>query len=168
MKLKLILLLFLLIPLFGIAQCDAIINWKYDGEVALYEKPEGKKIVSLKNDQKNENFLSLEIVEETDNFFNVNISFETSSKSYKGWIKKDKYIGAIVKLEQELMNLTLYNKPNQKDSKKTELEKWKSEFITIVKCEGNWTLISLNYKGERIVAWIESDKLCANNYSTCG
>ncbi|WP_405207175.1 hypothetical protein [Aquimarina sp. LLG6339-5] len=156
-----------MIHLFGIAQCDAIINWKYDGEITLYEKPDGKKIISLKNDQKNENFLSLKIVEETDNFFNVNISLEMSSKSYKGWIKKDKYIGAIVKQEQELMNLTLYTKPNLKDSNKTELEKWKSEFITIVKCEGNWTLVSFDYKGKRIMGWIESDKLCANNYSTC-
>ena len=167
MELKLILLLSLLIPLFGIAQCEAIINWKYSGEITVYEKPKGEKIVSLKNDQKNENFLSLEIIEETDNLFNVNISLAMSSESYKGWIKKDNYIGAIVRQEKEFMNLVLYDKPSQKDSKKTELKKWKSEFITIIKCEGNWTFVSVSYKGKRTVGWIESDKLCANNYSTC-
>lgn len=166
MNLKLI-FLFFFTSLVGNAQCDAIINWKYKGVVNLYDKPNGQKIKAFKNDQKNENFLSLYIEEEKGNFFKVNISYEIEHKPFSAWIKKNNYIGAFAKHGQEFIDITLYDKPSIKESKKMVLKKWKSGFITIIKCLGNWTQITIIYNGKQITGWIKPNKLCTNNYSTC-
>ena len=109
----------------------------------------------------------MKILEETNHFFEVSISYEMSKVSHQGWIKKGKYIGALARNEQEYMTLTLYDQPDQKKAQKTELKQWKSQFITIITCSNKWILIELDYNGKRTTGWIPSEKLCANNYSTC-
>ena len=164
-----IFLLFIL-PFCGFSQseyAEAIIYWRHIEKVDMYSMPNGTLLEALQNDQENENYLSLIIFAETSEFFYVEISLDRTRKSFNGWIKKNSYIGAFSRNEQEIQNMTLYTEPSQENSNRIELIDWKSEFITIEKSKGIWRFISLDHKGERVSGWIEGNELCANNYSTC-
>ncbi|TMM51450.1 hypothetical protein FEE95_21875 [Maribacter algarum] len=145
--------------------CDAVIYWKYDGVIKIYDEPNGTQQISLKNDIENENFASLKIVEIRDKFYAVALSLD--GITHYGWIEKGIYIGAFMKNEKEYMDLTFYSKPNDKLSEVIEIKNWKASFVTIEECGPEWTKVSVDYNGKRITGWIESAKLCANNYSTC-
>lgn len=164
------LFLCLFLPMLTISQSEAseaIIYWRFVEVIDVYSMPNGAVLTSLQNDHDNENYLSLEILSETKDFFFAIIRYGVSGKSYEGWIKKREYIGAFSKNEKDIQNLILFSKPNSGDTKQMNLNDWKSEFITIEKCKGQWRFVSLMYKGEKVTGWIKADQLCANNYSTC-
>ena len=102
-----------------------------------------------------------------DNFFHVEISLEMENTSYTGWIERSEYIGAFMKHEKEYMDLTLYSKPSDKFSETIDIKNWKAGFVTIEECGTEWTKVSVEVDGKQITGWIESKKLCANNYSSC-
>jgi len=168
MKLRMLCLLFL--PLWGFSQSEpseAIIYWRFIESIEVYSMPNGTILTSMQNDHENENYLSLKILAETEDFFYADILFSVTGNTRKGWLKKSKNIGAFSRNEQEVQDLTLFTKPDYKDSNKINLTAWKSKFITIEKCDGEWRYVSLIYKGEKVSGWIEANKLCANNHSTC-
>ena len=170
MKNKLTLFLLLIICQIGFGQtklCGAVIYWKYEGEIKIFEEPNGKEVTSLQNDLKNEDFLGLRIKEIKGNYFCVEIRLAMDDKLHHGWIEKGEYVGAFMKHEKEYMDLTFYSEPNKKLSELIEIKNWKAGFVTIEECSAQWTKVSIDFKGKRITGWIESEKLCANNYSTC-
>lgn len=148
--------------------CDAAIYWKYEGSIKILDKPNGKELTSLQNDVKNENYIGLTIKEIKDDFFLVEIQLQINDTLHYGWIERSEYIGAYMRYENAFMDLTFYTEPNTKSSKPIELKNWKAGFVTIEECGGLWTKVTVTFEGKRITGWIESMKLCANNYSTCG
>ena len=163
------LLLFIICQVgFGQTQsCNAVIYWKYEGEIKILNEPDGMELKSLRNDIKNENHLSVKIKELKDNFYCVEISLAMDNEIYDGWIERTEFIGAFMKNEKEYMDLTFYSKPNDKLSELIEIKNWKAGFVTIEECGTEWTKVSVDFNGKRITGWIESEKLCANNYSSC-
>ncbi|QJP35408.1 hypothetical protein F0365_13870 [Nonlabens sp. Ci31] len=147
--------------------CDAVIYWKYEGIIKIYDEPNGLELTSLQNDIENENSAALKIKEIEDNYFYVEISLAMDSMTYNGWIERSEYIGAFMKHEKEYMDLALYSKPNDKLSELIKLKNWKAGFVTIEECNEEWTKVSVDFDGKRITGWIKSEKLCANNYSSC-
>lgn len=147
--------------------CDAVIYWKYEGMIKIYDEPNGTELKSLQNNINNENFVWLKIKELRDNFFYVEITSEMDRITYNGWIKRSKYIGAFMKHEKEYMDLSLYSKPNDELSELIEIKNWKAGFVTIEECKTEWTKISVYFDERQITGWIDSDKICANNYSSC-
>jgi len=170
MKNKLTIFLLLILCQAGFGQtemCNAVIYWKYEGEIKILEEPNGKELKSLRNNIKNENHLSMKIMGMKDNFFCVEIGLLMDKEMYNGWIKKTEFVGAFMKHEKEYMNLTFYSKPNDKMSELIEIGNWKAGFVTIEECGSEWTKVSVDHDGKRITGWIESEKLCANNYTSC-
>ncbi|MCB0479609.1 MAG: hypothetical protein KDC84_15685 [Crocinitomicaceae bacterium] len=147
--------------------CDAVIYWKYEGVIKIYDEPNGAELKSIQNDSKNENYLSLKIKEVRNNFLRVEIGLDMDNKTYKGWIEKGDYIGAFMKHEKEFMDLELRSEPNDKLSELIIVKNWKAGFVTIEGYNASWTKVSVDFDGKRINGWIKSEKLCANNYSTC-
>jgi hypothetical protein len=145
----------------------AVINWKYLNEIVVFDEPKGQSIKTVKNDSLNEDYLSVIINEESEFFFRVKIYLEINGDTTSGWIEKKDYVGAIMKKEKFPMNVTLYSKPKECGNNLIDLKDWNPSFVTIDKCDGDWVLITIPYKGERKSGWIKYDRLCANNYSTC-
>ena len=149
---------------------EAIIDWKYNGTINIYDKPDGKIIDSIKNDSTNEDYLQLTIFDETENYFYVSISRQKAGK--RGWIKKANYIGAYAKAGQahnkkSPIDLTIYQDKKVSDTGKVVIKDYKSELLTIEKYTNKWAFISLTRNGETYKGWIETDKLCANSYTYC-
>ncbi|CAL2088275.1 hypothetical protein [Tenacibaculum sp. 190524A05c] len=170
MKYTIIFQFLLIFSLSGCKQiqpCDAVVYWKHEGLIKIYNKPNGKELTSLQNDLQNENFLNLKIKEVTNDFFLVEISLTINGTKQVGWIKKNSYIGAFMKGEKEYMDLTLYNSPKDELSEIKKIKNWKAGFVTIEDFQSKWTKVAISYKGKRVSGWIQSNKLCPNNYSTC-
>lgn len=157
--------------LYSQVKCAAVIDWKYTGSVDIYDKLNGKLIDQLKNDSANEDFLYLTINDEADNYFNVSISFNSEiangNNPKAGWIKKANYIGAYIRSEKFPMSLTLYKNKKISDSNKIVISNWTPSFLTIEKCENEWTLVSLHHHSKLYKGWIETNHLCANSYTYC-
>ena len=147
--------------------CRAVIYWKYEGEVKIFNEPYGKELTSLYNDIKNENHLDLKIKELKDNFFCVEIRLAMDDTMHHGWIERGEYIGAFMKHEKEYIDLIFHSKPNDRLSELIEIKNWKVGFVTIEECGAEWSKVSVDFEGKRIAGWIESEKLCPNNYSSC-
>jgi len=170
MNQKLTILFLLIISQVGFGQsdlCNAVIYWKHEGVVKIFDEPNGSELISLQNNIKTENHLSLKIKKKKGNYFYVEIKTALSDKTYDGWIENQEYVGAFMKHEKEYMDLVLYSSPELPDTEKIEIKHWKSGFVSIELCGDKWTKVSISHKGQRITGWIESIKLCANNYSTC-
>ncbi len=155
-------LLLLYIPFIGLAQtdlCEAVVHWRHTEKVDIYSMPNGEIFQSVKNDPQNDDYISLVILAENKDFFYVDLFFGKYHKNYKGWVKKEVYIGAYSKNEQKIQNLTLYEERDIKAALKIELYDWEAGLITINKCKGKWKLVSLDHNGKRVTGWIESHML---------
>jgi hypothetical protein len=169
MRISVLFLFFL--PLLALSQeetyPEAIINWRFIDDVEIYSMPNGNLVSSMHNDHENQNYLSLKILTETGDYFYVEMTHSVYGKSRTGWIKKSEHIGAFSRNDAEIQNLSLFSNPHATNSKIRNLTGWQSGFITIEKCQNNWRYVSLIYKEEKVSGWIEADKLCATNTSSC-
>ena len=76
--------------------------------------------------------------------------YSRSGTTRLGWLKKSKYIDAVSKNEKEIQNRTLYSLPIDEALDKINLAAWKSDFISIEKCKGEWRYVSLIFTGEKV------------------
>lgn len=148
--------------------CNAVIYWQYEGVITIYDEPNGTELTSIQHDMENENWAWLTIKELNGNYFLVEIGLAMDTTSVTGWIEKAEYVGAFMRHEEEYMDLSFYSNPNHKFSTPIEIKNWKAGFVTIEECDGEWTKVSVDFEGERMTGWIQSKKLCANNYTSCG
>lgn len=148
-------------------KCSAIVDVKYSGIVAIYDTVNGKIIDTARNDLATEDFLHMEILDETDTYFRVSISLNSKKENKPGWIKKADYIGAYIRHEKFPMHVILYRDKVVTELNKITINDWQPELLTIKKCSGPWTFVSLNKSGEQYEGWIETVNLCANAYTYC-
>ena len=90
---------------------SAFLSINFKGKKQLYDKPNGKIIKYIKQDMKNEDYITLEIIDKNDSMFYVSANYEIGGFISKGWIKKDKNIGIYSRAYNCL--LKLYTKPNE-------------------------------------------------------
>lgn len=147
--------------------CDAVIYWQYEGVLTVYDEPNGAELTFIQHDIESENWAWLSIKELNGNYFFVEIGLAMDTTSVTGWIERAEYVGAFMKHEEEYMDLSLYSYPSVLFSALIELENWKAGFVTIEECNAEWTKVSVDFEGERITGWIQFEKLCANNYTSC-
>jgi hypothetical protein len=162
-----ILTVFSILTTYGQQNCTAIIDVQYFKSIDIYDKPFGKTIHQMSNDSANEDFINIKILSEKSSFFYVFINKNEKKDSSTGWIKKADYVGAFKRNETNPMELILYKKKNASDRDKISIKSWTPSFLTIEKCVGNWTFVSLRRSGEIIKGWIQSNELCANAYTYC-
>lgn len=149
----------------GQDMCPAVIDWKYNGAVDIYDAPGGSIIAQMKNDSINEDYLHLQIVGQTETYFMVSIS--SMHEAREGWIRKADYIGTYVRNENQPMNLELFRSRKASESEKIMVSNWSPALLTIEKCADKWAFVSTKHKGKSYKGWVEIDKLCANSYTTC-
>lgn len=146
---------------------DAVIYWRYVNSVNIFDKPNGTVINTIQNDTVNENLIRLTISKIENGFLKVKIGLEMDNVSFNGWIKSATYIGAYLRHEAHPMDLILYSCPKEAKDNIILLTDWEPDFITILDFEKDWVNVCVNYKGKRIMGWIQRNNLCANSYSTC-
>jgi hypothetical protein len=158
---------FLVFNGFTQSKYPAIINWKYNGIVNIYNKPNGIIKNQLQNDSTNENYLHLTIIDQTKNYFLVSIGFAMGNSFTEGWIKKEIYIGAYSKRESYPMDLVLLKSKKNIDKNKIIVKNWNPSLLTVERFNGKWAYVYVIHDNCKICGWIEVERLCANSYSTC-
>ena len=149
-------------------KCTAIVDWQYNGVVNIYDKPNGGIIDQIKNDSAGEDFLIVFILDKKDNYFFVTLELQIHGIKKKGWIEKADYIGTYIRHEKyPVMDLVLYKFTNISDTDKIVIRSWQPELLTIERCDGIWTCVSVKQNGQTYTGWIKSVELCSNPYTTC-
>ena len=87
--------------------CSGLINWEYEGQVYIFNSPNGKVIDSISNDSANEDFLTVSIHDQIDGFFKATVGRTYSDISKSGWIKKADYLGIYARnySDDDILNL---------------------------------------------------------------
>ena len=150
-------------------ECPAIIDWQYTGPVEVFDHTGQQLLTTLRNDSANENFLYVEILGTNRDFLHVSIAPAMDPHANTtGWIKKAAYVGAYLQAEHfPTMELVLHNRASTK-SRTVVVPAWQPGLLAILECTGEWTLVRTRQNGKEWKGWIETDRLCANAYTTCG
>lgn len=139
----------------------------HKGYISVYDKPSGKVIKQLRNDNDAGNYIIFNIVDKTNTMFCVNASYSLDEDSIvvKGWIKKTNSLGIYSRAYNRPLNL--YKNPNRKSSIIISDGKYNPNMYVVIDCCGKWLKIIAVVKGEVYEGWIPPEMQCANVYSTC-
>ncbi len=147
--------------------CDAMINWKFNKQVYVFDKPNGIVIDSIANDSINEDYLVINITETNENYFKVVLQLSIADKKKIGWIKKGNHIGTYARNYQDGTKLLLYSSPNKTSKVENIVNQWIQDLYVIEDCDGDWVKVRLTYKNKTYTGWLEKEMQCANPYTTC-
>jgi hypothetical protein len=161
--------IFLGINIFGQSRCNcqAMVDWQYQGQVYIYDKVDGIIIDSISNDSLNEDFVVMSISDFQKGFFHVRLQHTIKEISKCGWIKANKYIGTYARNYEDDIILNLYVDPEKNSKVETNVSRWIPELYEITDCKGNWLKVRLNYVDKSYSGWLEKEMQCANPYTTC-
>jgi hypothetical protein len=150
-----------------ICDCKAFINPHYGGQIYLFDKPNGLKTDSIRNDVEHEDYLAINILKDDDDYFYVKIARSIAKLSKEGWIKKNDYlvIGAGNFINSK--TLILYSKPDINSDPKSILNEYIYILFRIEACQGDWLYVKKDYNGIEYIGWLSKKYQCANPYSTC-
>ncbi len=143
--------------------CEAMIDWQFNGQVYVFDKPYGQVIDSIANDSINEDYLVITITETHKDYFKL--SFAETQKI--GWIKKENYIGTYARNYQDGTKLKLYSQPDKTSKVESVVNEWIQDLYVILDCKGDWVKVKLTYKNKTYTGWLEKEMQCANPYTTC-
>jgi len=168
---KLILFIFCLVSVASFAQsdkktCSLIIDPDYKGSIAVYNKPNGKMIISIRQNYKEEDFLTFNISSQTTGFFYGTLEYSISGKKIKGWIKKAKYVGIYAR-NYSVTKLNLYLNPNLQAAVSSVIPDWTNQLYQVTSYNKSWVYVTIVYKGEIKNGWLSPDMQCSNPYTTC-
>ena len=124
--------------------CQALIDWQYNGQVYVYEKPNGQVIDSIANDSTNENFVIIKILDTQKDYFKVSMKLAFTNADKMGWIKKENYIGTYARNYSDGTILKLYSQPDKNSKIESIINEWiqNSILLTIkvLQMKGNSTI----------------------------
>lgn len=148
-------------------KCNASVFLSIDfkGKKCLYAKPNSKMIRFLKQDFKNEDYITFKIIDKNDSMFYVSASYEIGGFISKGWIKKDKNIGIYSRAYNA--PLKLYSKPSETSKICSIIKEYNPNMYIVIDCIGKWLKVKTIYKGKLYIGWMSPDMQCCNVYSTC-
>jgi len=148
-------------------KCDtsAFLSLDFKGKKSIYDKPSGKVIRFLKQDFKNEDYITFEIIDKNDSMFYVSASYEIAGFISKGWIKKDCNIGIYSRAYDT--PLKLYTNPNTTSKISCIIKEYNPNMYIVIDCIGQWLKVKTIYKGKLYIGWMSPDMQCCNVYSTC-
>lgn len=173
-KMYTLLLLFIFESSLSYSQIDSrvcnssfFLDIDYIGYISVYDKPSGKIIKQLRNDNDEGNYIIFNIVGKTNTMFYVNASYSLDEDSIvvKGWIKKTNSLGIYSRAYNSPLNL--YKNPNRKSSIIISDRKYNPNMYNVIDCHGKWLKIKAIIKGKVYEGWIPPEMQCSNVYSTC-
>jgi hypothetical protein len=147
--------------------CEAFIDPHYGGQVYIYDKPNGLKVDSIKNDIKREDYLTINILKDDSNYFYVKIQRSIANLNKKGWIQKSDYIVITASNLINSKTLILYSKPDINSRPQMTLNEYVYLLFKIKACHGDWMYVKKEYNGIEYIGWLAKTNQCANPYSTC-
>ncbi|WDF53988.1 hypothetical protein [Mucilaginibacter sp. KACC 22063] len=147
--------------------CDVLIDPEYKGAIAIYTKPLGTLIQTLKQDFKNEDYLVFTILNQTSDYFYGTLTYSISEKHINGWIRKAKYIGTYARNYGKRDKLYLYTNSDFKSSIKNTIPEWTDQLYYVTDFNNGWVYVKINYKGHIKEGWLSPDMQCSNPYTTC-
>jgi hypothetical protein len=147
--------------------CEAFIDQHYEGQIFIYDKPNGLKIDSIKNDLKNEDYLVINIQKDDSNYFYVRIKRSIAALDKSGWIKKSSYVVVTPSNFKNSKKLVLYSKADINSDPKMTLNEYVYLIFEIKACKNDWMYVKAKYKSIEYIGWLAKRNQCSNPYSTC-
>ncbi|PQJ15331.1 SH3 domain-containing protein [Aureicoccus marinus] len=144
---------------------NAVIHHDYLKEIPLYDS-KGKKLGFLKNDDKNEDYIYLEIVRDSLDFFYVKSKMEMELEVKEGWIKKNRQIGTYAR-NYSRPSLKLYSHPTKKSKPQSQILDRIPEMYTVQKVYQDWVYVQIEHDGVTYSGWLQPNMQCPNSYMTC-
>lgn len=149
----------------NICNCKGLVDIKYNSNIDILELPNGKLIKTIKQDAKNDNYLTFVILQDSLNHFKMTLMFGMKGDNITGWVKKDKYFTTTLNSYSE--PVILYQSPNNKSTQKHKIDKWQDEYFPIINCKSNWTYIKIKHGDKFVYGWLDPNRQCNNPYTTC-
>ena len=168
MKKNLLILLLLIKTSFCYSQqtntcsCEGLVNTDYKNSIVIYDKPFGQIKHSIKQDFKNEDYLTFIIDKDSANFFHLTFSYSLKDITFTGWTTKANYLGTFSRVYNDTLNL--FSRPNLTSKIKSRIATWTNALLPITSCKDKWVYIKLNKDFE---GWLQHKDQCANPYTTC-
>jgi hypothetical protein len=162
----------ILITLFSLStnaqscNCGGIVAPSYDGDIVIYETPNGTIIDTLRNDLVNENFLFFTISNAQEGFLSVNIGLGRDTISINGWIKPSFMTGTYAR-NYSGAPLKLYESPDNNSNVRSTIPKYYEEVYKIIECNGEWVEVEIIIEGVVYSGWLEKNMQCPNSYTYC-
>ena len=144
-----------------------MIDWQFNDQVYVFDKPYGQVIDSIANDTTNEDFLVITITETHKDYFKVILKRSIAETQKNGWIKKENYIGTYARNYSANSKLQLYSQPDKTSKIESIVNEWIPELYVIIDCKDDWVKVKLIFENKIFTGWLEKEMQCANPYSTC-
>jgi hypothetical protein len=146
---------------------ELIIDPEYKGAVELFDHPNGKKLKSVWQDFKNEDYLFFTATDETSDFFYGTLQYSISGRKIKGWVKKAKYIGIYARNYDARKAMKLFSDSNSNSKVNVKVTEWINQLIPVRSYKAKWVYVNFDYKGKSYVGWLPPNLQCTNPYTTC-
>ena len=166
---NIVLIIITMINLTAVAQncnCGGIVAPSYDGDIVIYETPNGTIIDTIRNDLENENFLFFNISDTREEFLSVSIGLGMDTISINGWIKSSSNIGTYAR-NYSGTPLKLYESPDTNSIVRTTIPKYYEEVYKIKECKGEWVEVEVIIEDTVYSGWLEKNMQCPNSYTYC-
>lgn len=147
--------------------CDGLVSWQNDVQLALYHEPDGKVIDTLTHNIAGENPLVFTIYEVEDQFFKVEIGGSMQEERQTGWIKQAPYLGTYARNYNPNVPLLLYKEPDLNSAPADTVDTYYPNLYSITNCDGQWARVTLQTDDKTFKGWLEPGMQCPNPYTTC-
>lgn len=147
--------------------CEALIDFNFNGQVYIYDRPSGVIVDSISNDYTVEDFLVMKITGTKCDFFHAEINRKIADMSKTGWIKKNEYIGTYARNYTDGETMTLYSKPTKNSPGKSLVTNWIPDLYVVDDCKKNWLHVKMKHEDKKYIGWLEPDMQCPDPYSSC-
>lgn len=149
-------------------KCNACVflNIDFKGAKPLFDKPCGKTIKYLKHKLKDENYVTLRILNKNDSMFYVKAEYAIDGELIaNGWIRKDMNIGIFSRAYNN--PLKLYSTPDKASKVNCIINDYNPEMYVVIDCIGEWLKVKIVLHRKKFIGWMSPDMQCCNVYSTC-
>jgi hypothetical protein len=145
--------------------CEGLVDINYKNLIDIYKIPFGQIKYKIKQDFKNEDFLTFSIDKDSANFFHLTFSFSISGKDFTGWVKKANYLGIYSRVYSD--TLKLYSMANLKSPINMTIATWTNTLLPIYACKDKWVFIKYSENNRRKEGWVQDKDQCSNPYTIC-
>lgn len=142
--------------------CEGLVDLNYKKSIPIYNNSFGQIKYNIKQDFKNEDYLTFVIDRDSANFFHLTFTYSMKGTTYSGWVKKANYLGTFSRAYSDTLNL--FSKPNLKSKIKSKIKDWTDSLLTITSCKDKWVYVKFK---NNIEGWLQDKDQCANPYTTC-
>lgn len=147
----------------NICSCQGLVDIDYKKSVNIYNKPLKQIQYSLKQDFKNEDYLTFTVDKDSANYFHATFQYEIKNKHYSGWVKKANYLGTYSRVYTG--PLRLFTKPNSNSRIHSTIATWTNDLLPIYGCKDKWIFVKTSVNKSFKEGWVKYKDYCSNPYT---